>query len=363
MKKQISRRDMLWKSAKAAAGTIVVSTGIDALLPSTASASEEGSLDNQVSRVFVQSDLIVDAVPSQCDKNIEMLYLPRGGIQEAEEIGLTPEIARKYKNVKVHSFRLMSYFHFLGISPSTIGNYVNTLGSEWYRHNTYNIRGFDDFIMKNEFEKGNISSRAAKILKHHDIENPHRYSTKIMLSLERNMKNEPSNKPTALLIYNKNDKKHAFENDDRIMESLLDGYNLILYEADRDYKVIRKIRKTGKKFGKIDLLLLAGHGNQKNINFGEGKNRFGFINLSTADKHLMFGLERYFCEDSVIVLDSCATAQGGYEANNVAGTLKKYTGAIVFAPEIPTSLVAFEFDKKGKVIRPIYFHSGIMRQF
>ncbi len=70
------------------------------------------------------------------------------------------------------------------------------------------------------------------------------------------------------------------------------------------------------------------------------------------------GLARYLAEDAAVVLISCSTAEGtqvyGPPKPNEFENLMDAVGALaerkVFAPEKPTALKGFVFDKDGRVI-------------
>lgn len=244
----------------------------------------------------------------------------------------------------------------MGIPPKRLRNYG---------------RGFSsDDLIQSEYREGKLSNEAMKLMNHYNISFPERYNARVMKELKDNLENPNYTKPVALYILNKSDWNGAFssaqtqrigdnfwapiwgEEHPQEYEKLMKGYNLLIFEEEKDSQVVNRIKEVGKKYGGLDLLILGGHGEPEAIHFGECSHES--CSIDTKDDKLFKGLNKYFKPNAITVLESCSTGKGGINGKNIAKKIKKYTKTTVFAPEYPTSIEDFKLSENGRLIRPMY---------
>ncbi len=191
--------------------------------------------------------------------------------------------------------------------------------------------------------------------------------------LKNNIKNIDlnynSDKPIALIIQNKNDSWHAFATQKHIqnIEKFNIGYKTFVYEAENDSLAFKYIKETAEKYGKISLLMIAGHGNQVSLNLGETYqgdlktieeiNLYENFYIDISDTNKLKKYTKHLEEGAKIILSSCFTGEGGKETNNLANVIAKaFPGKIVYAPkeEFAVPYTSFIFDNKGKFEKVIF---------
>ena len=185
-----------------------------------------------------------------------------------------------------------------------------------------------------------------------------RYSKETLTEVYKNYisdvrKNE---QPVLLVVFNKNDWNGAFYQEGRRIDKLLKGYKTIIAEKDHEGAFYWAIRKTAKRVGKIDTLVVGGHGTRFEINLGKENDEKSNISIDDADE--LKSLREYFVDFPVVVLDSCST--GSYENFAIGEVISKALNATVFAPEFPTNIAEYVLDPKGRV-HYILMHEGKTR--
>lgn len=161
-------------------------------------------------------------------------------------------------------------------------------------------------------------------------------------------------KPTALLILNKNDHNGAFKRPG-LHRSLLKGYRMVVVEVEDDAEALERLRAISDRYGKLDLLLIGGHGTQRSLKLGRAWGEETYLDLSDFEQYGGEGaLERYLKKDAIIVLESCSTGKGGSiygkeDLGNLMSAIGRLTNRKVFAPAKPVFITRFVFDEDGKV--------------
>ncbi len=211
-----------------------------------------------------------------------------------------------------------------------------------------------------DVDKEKLMRKLELVNKTFGIEFFERYSQKFIDHLYE-MALSPSyqnGKPTALMIYNKSDDTNAFARVGRL-DSLLAGYRVIAVEVDDDEEALKRLESAAKKYGKLDFLLLAGHGHPDQLRLGNTRfesytegDKNAFVDIGDLKRYGGKGaLERYLNSDGIVVLFSCWT--GGeypWDLGNLMSMMGILTNRKVFAPRLPTWIKGFVFDKNSKVI-------------
>lgn len=142
----------------------------------------------------------------------------------------------------------------------------------------------------------------------------------------------PDSRPTALLLYNKNDFNDAFISSELPNAFIDDGRFNVLYHEVSTEDEIATLLKAASRDGQdpIHTLVLAGHGERFRINFGtELANEDTFErekkNLDREDFFLgpFTKLPHYLLSNGQVILYACTTGQGGSKRANLANTIAK----------------------------------------
>ena len=172
-----------------------------------------------------------------------------------------------------------------------------------------------------------------------------RYSPELLKELERNLdKKYNSKKPLLLVTYNKNDWNGSFYIGGRNLDELTKFYKVIVVEVDTEDAFYAKVQQVAEKYGKIDTLMIGGHGDPSSINLGKGSEESK--DLDIGDEENLAGIKGYLIEKPTIILESCST---GETENAIGAVISRVLKARLFAPLIPGSLVDFEFDATGRI--------------
>ncbi len=169
--------------------------------------------------------------------------------------------------------------------------------------------------------------------------------------LEQTYKNyilgEKNKKPVLLVVFNKNDWNGAFNAVKNAIDQLLPSYRMVIAETSTEDGFYSAIRKTAQKAGKIDTVVIGGHGTMAEINLGQGRGEKGEIDINDGDE--LKALKEYFITSPVIVLISCET--GKYEDFTVGAMISHSLNATVIAMEKPSNIKpnGFLLDTKGRV--------------
>ncbi len=171
--------------------------------------------------------------------------------------------------------------------------------------------------------------------------------------------------PLLVAIFNKDDWNKAFYDDKNNLDKLRTYYRVMLFEiADADY-FYKIIGETGQNYGKIDTLLIAGHGTPTSIEFYRAiyiNPKLSYSNgqdLHTEDKKKLSKLKENFVENPTVILIACST---GKNEKSIGAVLSKIWGAEVWAPKEPSSLEEFILSDEGKIEGAVY-HDNAAKKF
>ena len=163
-------------------------------------------------------------------------------------------------------------------------------------------------------------------------------------------------KPVMLAVYNKNDWNGAFYRARSEVGKLKEPYKMLLYEVSDEDGFRNALKETYKTHGKIDLLLIGGHGEPDKIALGDYNSDFYQIN--TSDGEGLKNLRYLFGEDLKIILISCST---GNNVDSIGAMLSKIWGAEVWAPVDPSVIPFFSYDEDGKMEEMEYLWTDIRK--
>jgi len=190
-----------------------------------------------------------------------------------------------------------------------------------------------------------------------------RYSEKMLnhtySSLDPNHKKD---RPVAYAAFNQNDWNKSFywKYDD--LDKLLKHYNVIIYEMESEDKFYDSVKETAEKHGRIDSLVIAGHGQAKEVNLGSGSGEAS--DIDTGDEKELEALNPYLVDEPTVILIACSS---GHTNNSIGAKLSDIWYATVWAPDEPTSLKNISTYKNGKIKKVEYyddltnkFENGVM---
>lgn len=183
------------------------------------------------------------------------------------------------------------------------------------------------------------------------ISNFQRYSDKVINKIYQSYFHFDNSKKIALVIYNKDDDEGAY-NRPKLFEPFIEKYNLFIFETETDKSVINIIKKVAKQFGKIDILVLGGHGTSNSIDFGNTSKEYAInkpknLNIkSDLDIQDIPLIKQYFNKKSKIFSLACSTGKG---RNSFAKNLAEKSGSKVYAPNYDVGLDGFIKNSKGFV--------------
>jgi len=218
------------------------------------------------------------------------------------------------------------------------------------------------------------------VLRRENIDFPERFtSLKTLLQVLHNRQRSDPFLETVLVIATKSDWNGGFKSMP-IFSALSDSKEIQLqyYEATSNIDIAETMREVTQDFNTpVHTLVLAGHGTQEQIEFGNYHadvkpkkslglfgNTFGTSSSqAVVEKRDMFpkssnslSLEDFkkqplavafkYGVRSQVLLDSCSTGQGGEGAKNMANTIAAFLprGARVIAPQRPSNIESIYFD-------------------
>ncbi len=169
--------------------------------------------------------------------------------------------------------------------------------------------------------------------------------------------------PIAFVIYNKNDWNGAFYQSADLLLKLMKTHKIFIIEVKHDREISKRIgeflsfhkSRFGGFFtgGKIDTLLIGGHGNPKGIRLGLSKGSSSRI--TSSDMKMLKMLRQYFSKKPTVILESCSTGRGEYA---IGARISRALGARLFAPRRSGSLKNIELGEDGKVLGVEYTVPG-----
>jgi len=145
---------------------------------------------------------------------------------------------------------------------------------------------------------------------------------------------QDTEKPNLLMIYAVSDWNGAFEEFSEY-DSLRSCYDIRVKVANDESDVTNALDKTDS----IDVLMFWGHGQKTSLKLSD---KFGEeYNIDVSDIELKDHLKN-LNHDAIIVLNSCCTAEGGKNEDNLANFLHKISGGkTIYAPTKPTNFKEF----------------------
>ncbi|MDR1452746.1 MAG: LysM peptidoglycan-binding domain-containing protein [Candidatus Margulisbacteria bacterium] len=164
-------------------------------------------------------------------------------------------------------------------------------------------------------------------------------------------------RPVALVLANRGDYNGAFEKSHsrETIQPLTKAFddNLRYREVSRDSEILPLVKAIGRQ-RKIDLLVIAGHGESSSIRLADDGDADEYL-LDPTDESIVKGLREYLAPDCKIILESCSTGAGGGNTENMANFIAKcLPGCTVFAPTIDSYVHKFIFDSQNKFENIIY---------
>jgi hypothetical protein len=163
----------------------------------------------------------------------------------------------------------------------------------------------------------------------------------------------------GLLVYPRDDWNGAFYDEKELAELFAqmqpegnEWGGFVITEADGKLSVIRQMNSIRKQYGSASFGIMAGHGSQDTIQFGNNFDRGGvmrtediskMIAISSATRPKREDQENpspaLFKEGSTLILFSCSTGS----ENGIGSKISELTRGTVIAPTIPTSPKKIEF--------------------
>jgi len=170
-----------------------------------------------------------------------------------------------------------------------------------------------------------------------------RYREKAIEEIGKNL--DPgytSKKPILISVAAKSDWNDAFG----VLElnELLRYYKVLPVETRKKSDVSRYLSGICKTFGKIDTLMIHGHGTPDSINLGDSSDE---QSINDYDEGLFRGLRNCFVQNPTVILESCST---GKDWESVGAMISKVLGARVFAPTRVASGIRLKLNDEGRII-------------
>lgn len=298
---------------------------------------ELGAIGVKIS--FISDEFLKNPVPIDIAKS----YKDNGIVDLSDVIrllaeGVPPEVAVQYKTSSGDIFVYTDTLVRHGVSATEFGQFI---GSLEHPEDLYNKDARMELIAKRRFlptlhEEYGIDERTFK-----------RYSFEVLEQLMKvKKKGIDHDKKIALVVNPKSDWNGAFGN--TFVESqILEESNLIVAEITDINEIGHTARRYAEKHGKVDLLVISGHGTQNSILFGydddNGK-------LDSRNLKKIIGVGEYLSKEAVIVLRSCSTGVQGPAQRCIGQRLADALNRVVYAPLGSSKLETLTFDKKEGVV-------------
>jgi len=176
-----------------------------------------------------------------------------------------------------------------------------------------------------------------------------RYPWNVLKHMNENVDRRIIEKPLAVLIYNKSDHNGAFYYDYELISRLLKYYDIRIIEAgtDRDFETWSLIMSN--KYGKADLVVIAGHGSPVDIKLGEGVDPT--YSLDLTDEGSFIALSNLLREGGQIILFACSTGDKNTNQSIANIISANVHASSVFAPDKPTGPAEIIIEKENNTKR------------
>ena len=164
--------------------------------------------------------------------------------------------------------------------------------------------------------------------------------------------------PVAVIVLNQDDPNGAFRSPDaQYWKSIINaGFRIELFEASSDMELDARIEQVGGGKGRIDFLMIGGHGTPKKLLLGPGESEKAALDINDTDA--VNAWKPHLADNVQILLDSCSNGQPFYRMN-LAWELvieTKLRDAAVFAYPEPTNIEDIKFDGT-KIDKVVLWHN------
>ncbi len=189
-----------------------------------------------------------------------------------------------------------------------------------------------------------------------------RYSPKMLEETYANLDpKRKTDKPILVVAYNKNDWNGAFyEGVNTNMQDLTKHYKLIIYEVNGEQRFYEKLLYTRINYGKINTLIIGGHGEPGMIQMGDPTPEQSIDLGDSVNLSMVYDVFDRKDTRPKVILVSCST---GKNEGAIGGLLSKVWGADLEAPKIPTNIKRFDLAADGKIEKVVYGFSSERARF
>ena len=228
-------------------------------------------------------------------------------------------------------------------------------------------RFFDELIRHKAGEDA-----TKKLKEQYNIDYTARYPTNIlehMIKDKKRVKGEDGKpKPLCVAAFAKHDWNGAFNNGWPALHELSKQLDVRIVEAGHEEELMEKLRDMEQRFGKAKVLILGAHGSPEEMRLGVkpynledlgkiahpaglikdllGRGEKGYFDITDRDN--MAEIKGFLDKDPYVILDSCSTGKAEVDSN-LAKTLSKELGDVVFAATHPTTGVQLETREDGEI--------------
>lgn len=188
-----------------------------------------------------------------------------------------------------------------------------------------------------------------------------RYALRVLTSQE--IEKEETDLPYGIVIYPRSDYNGAFYDVSGYLSHIYEEFSSLpdakrprirVFEVENVKDLASVLNKSRKKWGKISFAIIAGHGTQSTIEFGEEEDKAVLVKRDLFRKGAG-AIKKAFVDNPTIILDSCSTGSLG----GIASAMSEIGGDII-APDIPTAIskVETKVDEKGKIDFQVKYAEG-----
>jgi len=181
-----------------------------------------------------------------------------------------------------------------------------------------------------------------------------RYHPGLLRQVGTNMKQgNSSRKPHLLMVSAESDYNGAFYTHwTKDLVKAGDYYRIAISEVRNDKGFFKAVGNFADRFGKIDTLIIAGHGSPRAVSFGPQVTDPGDgLSLDITDTKEIEGIRKCFVEKPTIILIACESAKGD---GSIAETISSLLSGRVFAPVKETEFGEFVLDGNAKISNVTY---------